>query len=109
MAKHEDLHSPHKSMDKFDCNHNVPCKEEGRTTLKAPTFAEHDTVDSRTGKVEVGLTPVHGGDVPANPFASIAQEGFLHAHPEKLGAKGLKEWDAETKGKHLPEHVKKSK
>ena len=45
--------------------------------------------------------------VPKNPFASLAQEGFLHAHPEKLGKAGLKEWDAATKGKHLPEHVKK--
>jgi hypothetical protein len=40
------------------------------------------------------------------PFKSLAQEGFLHAHPEKLGKKGLAEWDAATKGKHLPEHVK---
>lgn len=40
------------------------------------------------------------------PFKSLAQEGFLHAHPEKLGKAGLKEWDAATKGKHLPEHVK---
>ena len=40
------------------------------------------------------------------PFKSLAQEGFLHAHPEKLGKEGLKEWDAATKGKHLPEHVK---
>ena len=42
------------------------------------------------------------------PFVSLAQEGFLHAHPEKLGAAGLKEWDAATKGRHLPEHVKPS-
>lgn len=41
------------------------------------------------------------------PFKSLAQEGFLHEHPEKLGKKGLAEWDAATKGKHLPEHVKK--
>lgn len=38
------------------------------------------------------------------PFESLAQEGYLHAHPEKLGKAGLKEWDAATKGKHLPEH-----
>jgi hypothetical protein len=38
-------------------------------------------------------------------FVSLAQEGFLHEHPEKLGAAGLKEWDAATKGHHLPEHV----
>ena len=40
------------------------------------------------------------------PFKSLAQEGFLHAHPEKLGKKTLAEFDAATKGKHLPEHVK---
>ena len=35
------------------------------------------------------------------PFASLAQEGYLHAHPEILGSK-IKEWDVATKGKHLP-------
>jgi hypothetical protein len=35
------------------------------------------------------------------PFKSLAQEGYLHEHPEILGSK-LKEWDAATKGKHLP-------
>ena len=39
------------------------------------------------------------------PFKSLAQEGYLHAHPEILGKEGLKEWDEATKGKHLPEHV----
>ena len=28
----------------------------------------------------------------------------MHEHPEILGKAGLKEWDAATKGKHLPEH-----
>jgi len=51
--------------------------------------------------------PQGGGRVPKNPFASLAQEGYLHAHPEKLGKAGLKEWDAATKGEHLPERVKK--
>lgn len=43
------------------------------------------------------------------PFSSKAQQGYLHAHPEILGKKGLHEWDEATKGeyKHLPEHVKK--
>lgn len=41
------------------------------------------------------------------PYKSLAQEGFLHAHSEKLGKKGLAEWDAATKGKHLPEHASK--
>jgi hypothetical protein len=39
------------------------------------------------------------------PFASKAQEGFLHAHPEKLGKKGLAEWDAATKGRKLPNYA----
>ena len=44
------------------------------------------------------------------PFVSKAQQGFLHAHPEKLGAKKLAEFDAATKGMHnLPEHVKDGK
>lgn len=43
------------------------------------------------------------------PFKSLAQAGYLHSHPEILGKKGLSEWDAATKGKHLPKHVKKSK
>jgi hypothetical protein len=41
------------------------------------------------------------------PFKSQAQAGYLHSHPEILGKAGLKEWDAATAGKHLPEHVKK--
>lgn len=37
------------------------------------------------------------------PFASKAQQRFLHAHPEKVGgAAKLKEWDKETNFKHLP-------
>lgn len=46
------------------------------------------------------------------PFKSLAQEGYMHAHPEILGKAGLSEWDAATKGKHLPERksmAKKSK
>lgn len=39
------------------------------------------------------------------PFKSLAQEGYMHEHPEVLGKEGLKEWDSATKGKHLPEHV----
>jgi hypothetical protein len=39
------------------------------------------------------------------PFASKAQQRFLHAHPEKVGGeKALHEWDAATDFKHLPEH-----
>jgi hypothetical protein len=41
------------------------------------------------------------------PFESKAQQGYMHAHPEILGKKGLHEWDEATKGKFksLPEHV----
>lgn len=61
-----------------------------------------------TGRVvDVGFGPIGGGLVPKNPFASLAQEGYLHAHPEKLGAKKLAEFDAATKGKKLPKRVKK--
>jgi hypothetical protein len=38
------------------------------------------------------------------PFKSLAQEHYMHAHPEILGKTALKEWDSATKGKHLPEH-----
>jgi hypothetical protein len=43
------------------------------------------------------------------PYESQAQAGFFHEHPEKVGGeKVVKEWDAATKGKHLPErkHMK---
>lgn len=72
---------------------------------------EHDKVKSRLGGREREISMgVHGaGLVPANPFASIAQEGYMHAHPEILGKDALEEWDSATKGKKLPKHVKKSK
>jgi len=43
------------------------------------------------------------------PFESKAQQGYMHAHPEILGKKGLHEWDEATKGKYqdLPQHVSK--
>jgi hypothetical protein len=43
------------------------------------------------------------------PFVSAAQRGYLHAHPEILGEKGLAEWDAASKGQHVPEHVNDKK
>jgi hypothetical protein len=69
---------------------------------------EHDTVRSRTtGRLhEISMGPQGDGMVPKNPFASLAQAGYMHSHPEILGKKGLSEWDASTKGKHLPKHVK---
>jgi len=66
---------------------------------------------SRTNgkKYEVGFGPQPNNLVPANPFASLAQAGYMHSHPSILGKAGLSEWDAATKGKKLPKHVKKSK
>jgi hypothetical protein len=68
-------------------------------------------VTSRTmGKsVEVTFGPQGGSLVPANPFASLAQAGYLHSHPEILGKSGLDEWDSATKGKKLPKRVKRKK
>jgi hypothetical protein len=43
------------------------------------------------------------------PFKSVAQRGYLHAHPEILGKKALAEWDSASKGQKVPEHVKQSK
>jgi hypothetical protein len=88
----------------------MKCKDCGQKNCKCivnKPMSEHDTIVSRiTGRpVEIRMTMGH--KVPKNPFASKAQEGFLHAHPEKLGKAGLAEWDKETKGKSLPEHVKK--
>ncbi|PWT75516.1 MAG: hypothetical protein C5B59_08540 [Bacteroidetes bacterium] len=76
---------------------------------KAPKHtSEHETIMSRTTgrKHEIQFGPVGGGLVPANPFASLAQAGYMHAHPEVLGKKKLAEFDAATKGKKLPKHVK---
>lgn len=75
----------------------------------APTYREHDTVTSRiTGeKVEIQPAWTGGGYVFRNPFASLAQEGYLHAHPEKLGPEKMAEFDAATKGKKLPKRVKR--
>jgi hypothetical protein len=69
---------------------------------------EHDTIRSRTTgrKLEISMGPQPGGLVPKNPFASLAQEGYLHAHSNVLGKAALKEWDSATKGKHLPKKVK---
>jgi hypothetical protein len=42
------------------------------------------------------------------PYKSLAQEGWAHSPAGKkaLGEAGVKEWDAATKGKKLPEKVK---
>jgi len=44
------------------------------------------------------------------PFASKAQQRFLHAHPEKVGGKqALSEWDKATDFSNLPEKKAPSK
>ena len=82
----------------------------GVKQMPQDNYKEHQTVTCKTTgkKIEISFGPLGGGLVPANPFASIAQEGYLHAHPEKLGKAGLKEWDAATKGRKLPQRVKKA-
>lgn len=78
---------------------------QARSTDPDAGIKEHGLhVTSRTtGKtVDVGFGPQGGGLVPKNPFASLAQAGYMHAHPEILGKTALDEWDASTKGKHLP-------
>jgi hypothetical protein len=86
-------------------------------TLKGMSTPEHTKIFSRTRGVmlEIGVGPhgtsdkdnVTGGLVSKNPFASLAQAGYMHTHPGILGKKGLAEWDASTKGKRLPKRVKK--
>ena len=76
---------------------------------KPDTTTEHQTIVSRTtGRThEISFGPLPGSLVPKNPFASLAQAGYLHAHPEKLGAKKLAEFDSSSKGLKLPKRVKK--
>lgn len=88
----------------------APKPTSGKVKQEAPDFTkEHEKIQSRTtGKMhEIGFGPLPGGLVPSNPFASLAQAGYMHSHPEILGKSGLKEWDKATKGKSLPKHVKK--
>ena len=71
---------------------------------------EHDTIISRTTgrKHEISMGMLGRGRVPKNPFASLQQSKFAHAHPEKFGGKkGLKEWENETDYSHIPKKVKK--
>lgn len=42
------------------------------------------------------------------PFKSIAQQHYLHAHPDILGKK-IDEWDKATDFNSLPKHVSKRK
>jgi hypothetical protein len=106
----EDAKDNPKPQQKNKCGYDLcsgACRQENPQTY----VKEHQLIPSHLGgkSREVSFGPLPGGLVPANPFASLAQQGFLHSHPEKLGTKKLAEFDAATKGKSLPEHVKKSK
>jgi hypothetical protein len=71
---------------------------------------EHQTIKSRTNgqEYEIMFGPQPGNLVPANPFASKAQQRFLYSHPEKVGGKEkLKEWSSATDFANLPEKVKR--
>lgn len=93
------------------------CGKADRTTLKAMATPEHTQIVSRTRGVsmEIAVGPHgasqkegdFGGLVSSNPFASLAQAGYMHTHPGILGKKGLAEWDAASKGRKIPKHVKK--
>jgi hypothetical protein len=45
------------------------------------------------------------------PYVSRAQAGYFHTHKAQLERQGVDvdEWDAATKGKHIPERVMKTK
>jgi hypothetical protein len=87
-----------------------------RTTLKGMDTPEHTKIVSRTRGVELEIAVGphgtsqkegdFGGLVSKNPFASIAQAGYMHANPGILGKKGLAEWDAASKGREIPKRVK---
>lgn len=72
---------------------------------------EHDMQPSKLGGKprEISMGPHCGGLVPKNPFASLAQAGYMHENPEVLGKKALAEWDASSKGRKVPQHVRKDK
>lgn len=94
--------APHDWCDQYNCKPDI-------NTGK--TMHEHDKVRSRTtGRLyEIQMGPHGSGLVPMNPFASLAQERYMHANPEVLGKEKLAEFDAASKGKKLPKRVKKGK
>jgi hypothetical protein len=101
MRKNESVHLKQNEQAPDKCG-------SGSKQMPYNTITEHQTVHSRnTGRdIEIGFGPQPGGLVPSNPFASLAQAGYMHSHPEILGSK-IKEWDQATKGKKLPKRVKK--
>jgi hypothetical protein len=92
------------------------CGKAERSTLQGMSTPEHTKIVSRTRgvSVEIGVGPHgasqkegdFGGLVSNNPFKSLAQAGYMHANPGILGKKGLSEWDAASKGRKIPKHVK---
>ena len=91
------------------------CSGSGLETKPDEFTGEHDTVKSRLsgkdhqiafGPMGAAPNPAYGGKTPANPFMSLAQSHYMHAHPEILGSK-IKEWDSATDYSHLPKKVKK--
>ena len=95
------------------------CGKADRTTLHAMSTPEHTKIVSRTRGVSMeiavgphGSSPKagdFGGLVSNNPFASLAQAGYMHTHPGILGKAGLSEWDAASKGRKIPKRVKGKK
>ena len=101
-------------MNAANGNEAKRCAQEAAARANHPPINlihEHDRVQSRLGgkSREISMGPHGGGLVPANPFASLAQAGYMHSHPEILGKKDLAHWDAESKGRKVPEHVKHAK
>jgi hypothetical protein len=74
-------------------------------TVNVPMH-EHDKVRSKTTGRNIEIRMTLGKEVPKNPFASLAQAGYMHSHPEILGKAGLKEWDEASKGRKIPYKVK---
>lgn len=82
-------------------------------TLETKEWKEHEKIKSRVNgkEYEIKLGPTDGGKVPANPFASKAQERFMFANKDKMEKQGVNvdEWAKASKGKKLPERVKHKK
>ena len=117
MSNHEskDLKTAAPSVAKNTKTDIASNNQTTRTTLQGMHNGEHEKIVSRTRgiEVEIGVGPhgrgpnSYGGLVSANPFASLAQAKYMHANPEVLGKKSLGEWDAASRGRKIPQHVKK--